>query len=1279
MGRLLFLNLHVTRLNPQATRKPPSARLSSYVALHSLFVVLSCISNNFPVVPYSLAANAEHTGRARYFDLQAGAASGALPDFSEQAGVQVLFPTDRLDGIRTNAVRGEMTPVQALEKMLAGTPLVVVYDETTGAFGIKRATDASVAARSSGSGPNRALPQSQFGSDSHTSTNPNMKPKKTVGWLVRLFALVTAIDPLAAQSTTNAPPKTTEEPIVKLSPFEVVANNRGYYGANTMSGTRLNSSIADLASSITVVTKEQMQDFALLDINDIFNYESGTEGTGNFSDITFDRRGTPIDNVQFDPNNANRIRGIGPANITFGNFETTGRVPIDPIDIDAVEISRGPNSTIFGLGNASGTVNSQFATANFDRNRSQVGARADSYGGYRATLDLNRVLKKSVLAIRGSAVTQHDAYVRKPSGTNTMRLNGMVKYRPFEATTLTAYYSRYVLDGNRPNAATPRDAIGYWKSQGSPTWDPVTQQVKIGGQVVATNPTNAGLPSYLYYAFNDRPSLFIDQGGAQFWTVNQTSRDATPGYNFASAPFQSVRYMWTAPDPIRLNQPLFATWPAVSDKAVYDWSRINLSAPNWVENKTTTSIVQLEHLFFNTGRQTLSGQVAWFREDSEQDSRTLVGIPTGQGATGFLQVDINERRLDGSPNPFFLRPFIGEAEQLSYRQNPIVRDIYRGQLAYELDLRREKNLLRWMGMHRAVGYYEYKKTQRMNFGYRDAMVDRHAWLPASLLPGSTQTDNASTTYTTRPYARYFVGDNQGQNVDYAPSSFAYGNYTFNWRNGVTGQWVEEPAVLGRAASVGGSGFGSLTVLKTQGVALQSYLLQDRIITTFGVRKDRIYGKSGVGPKFLPDRLNFDYDAMDAYTAGDWSLGEGTTRTAGVVVKPFRSGWLRLHANKSDSFRPEGPAINVFGERLPDPRGKGEDYGFSLDLLSGKLVVRVNRYLNRMVNTRAGVSGGLVFRMLDIDFPMYGDEGPGSDPKAYKLSYRAREWILADAKARGITLTPAQLFTQTAAAMGVSEERLAYFTNPDGGEIEEKPGYIETSEVDNQLAKGTEVEFNYNPNAFWTMKLNVTEQISIDSALSPNLVKYIDERLPFWKGIIDPTTGRSWYTERRNGDAWNTSAEYYFDTYVVAPLKLARATEGKSRPQVRKYRANFSANYRLAGLTEHRVLKRFNVGGALRWEDKGAIGFYGVEQYPAKITDYDGSRPIWDKAHLYVDLLVGYRTRLFKDKVGATFQINARNVGEGGRLQPVFAYPNGMAHTYRIIDPRQFIFSASFDM
>ena len=65
--------------------------------------------------------------------------------------------------------------------------------------------------------------------------------------------------------------------------------------------------------------------------------------------------------------------------------------------------------------------------------------------------------------------------------------------------------------------------------------------------------------------------------------------------------------------------------------------------------------------------------------------------------------------------------------------------------------------------------------------------------------------------------------------------------------------------------------------------------------------------------------------------------------------------------------------------------------------------------------------------------------------------------------------------------------------------------------------------------------------------------------------------------------------------------------------------------------------------------------------------------------LAVDLFVSYRTRLFSDKIRATFQLNVKNVGEsGGGLQPTAAFFDGLTSTYRIVDPRQFLFSAMFD-
>lgn len=84
------------------------------------------------------------------------------------------------------------------------------------------------------------------------------------------------------------------------------------------------------------------------------------------------------------------------------------------------------------------------------------------------------------------------------------------------------------------------------------------------------------------------------------------------------------------------------------------------------------------------------------------------------------------------------------------------------------------------------------------------------------------------------------------------------------------------------------------------------------------------------------------------------MGKGPTRTASAVVRPVR--WLSLHAHRSDSFQPASPALNLDLNRLPDPAGKGEDYGFSLTLFTGRLVLRANQYSTKVIGTRAGTAG-----------------------------------------------------------------------------------------------------------------------------------------------------------------------------------------------------------------------------------------------------------------------------------------------------------------------------------
>ncbi|MBI2513966.1 MAG: TonB-dependent receptor [Opitutae bacterium] len=75
---------------------------------------------------------------ARAFDIPAGPAENALKAFSTQSGVELLFSTEAASGVRTNAVRGELPPSEAIERLLAGTELQAVRDAASGVLRITR-------------------------------------------------------------------------------------------------------------------------------------------------------------------------------------------------------------------------------------------------------------------------------------------------------------------------------------------------------------------------------------------------------------------------------------------------------------------------------------------------------------------------------------------------------------------------------------------------------------------------------------------------------------------------------------------------------------------------------------------------------------------------------------------------------------------------------------------------------------------------------------------------------------------------------------------------------------------------------------------------------------------------------------------------------------------------------------------------------------------------------------------------------------------------------------
>jgi iron complex outermembrane receptor protein len=72
----------------------------------------------------------------RAFDIPAGEAATTLRAFAQQAQREIVFPP--MEGVRTNAVKGDFTAKAALDRMIAGTDLIAFEDVKSGALIVNR-------------------------------------------------------------------------------------------------------------------------------------------------------------------------------------------------------------------------------------------------------------------------------------------------------------------------------------------------------------------------------------------------------------------------------------------------------------------------------------------------------------------------------------------------------------------------------------------------------------------------------------------------------------------------------------------------------------------------------------------------------------------------------------------------------------------------------------------------------------------------------------------------------------------------------------------------------------------------------------------------------------------------------------------------------------------------------------------------------------------------------------------------------------------------------------
>ncbi|MDQ8203228.1 TonB-dependent receptor plug domain-containing protein [Pelagicoccus sp. SDUM812003] len=1155
------------------------------------------------------------------------------------------------------------------------------------------------------------------------------------------FRTALALALLLQAGSTGFAQEEDDEEIFELSPFEVTSSDDdiGYHSENTLMGTRLNSNIGDLAASITLVTKQQMEDTAAVDINDVFLYEANTEGAHNYTAYHVNRgylkdeaAGISQDNgTVYSHATSNRIRGLGAADTSLNNYPTISRVPFDTYNTNSVEINRGPNSMLFGMGSPAGIVNQTTASAIIGQESSEISARVDSFGGWRASASHNQTIIEDKLAVFVAALHDERGFERKPSYDKTDRQYLAFRFQPAENTTFRASFENYENESRRPNTIAPRDTITPWLQSGRPVWDSRRKMMvyldsgkEVGPYLFnrdgwdsetgpyagysdanVTNPDGA-----YYYGDNDLwrtdSALFIGTIGPMSGTATihvqpdgtysarETNlwRDRPAPADVAEANLDAywntreTRMMqtivpWTDefyPGASTMN-PFYPT--GLINPDVYDWSEVNITAPNFqsLDNKTYNFEFEqklAENLYFSAG---------WFRQDAD----SLENNPISNTSPTTVSLDVNMYLPDGSENPNYLKPFIDDYRADAFT-HPEENETLRAQIAYQFDFTDSDNWTKWLGQHQLMGLYSDNERNRYgtrsriayfdepNGGYHYAhSPERRAEINANYSLGA---DNSAI----RRY--YYIGENakvtQGNSGIGAagslenwgtggPTDFNFD--TFFWESDTGGTWRDVPVEIGTALWWPSTSRSQIEVESTS-AALQSRFWESRIVTTLGFREDKYVGNSYWGGREEPGYENgLPIGGTDYYFNNNTGTEElsGSTSTRGIVFKVTEN--ISLTYNESDNFNPpNGNSTDFYGNPLPKPTGEGKDYGIRFKLLENKLHASFNWFETTSANAR-GVPGVFVDRTNRIDYKFMFAWAEnvvrirdGQDPTSedwrdgdiYPLTddQRARIWDI----------------------IGLEED---YFDN------------INVQGTQDTEAKGFEFQMVYNPIPNWTMKLSGGKQNTSFNNVAPQWEPWASAREAVWANatatdmaesytlfngeelkIRNFWTGTNYISELdpASNNGWFTTADYYRLT-VTNEIATIRNKEGQIVPGQREWRANFLTNYKF---TDGK-LKGFGIGGSARWEEAAAIGNYGIVEEDGVMRQPDISRPIYGDSEFHVDFWASYEMPIGEDK-NLKLQLNVRDALEDGGLQKVAANFDGSVYGYRYLDPRQIFLTTTLE-
>jgi outer membrane receptor for ferric coprogen and ferric-rhodotorulic acid len=402
-----------------------------------------------------------------------------------------------------------------------------------------------------------------------------------------LSMLATLAAPLAAQAEDATDAKT-------LDSVKVTAERQdGYTAHKTATATKLNLSPLETPQSVSVIGRQQMDDFALNSANDVLGHAAGVNVEKIETDRTYyTARGFDITNFQVD--------GLG---LPFTNGGAEG--DMDTAIYDRIEVLRGANGLLSSTGNPSATINFVRKRPTEDMQGS-VSVGGGSWSNYRVDADVSGKLNQSG-SVRGRLVgawQDGNSYLDRYSRSKKV-FYGVIEADLSESTLLTigASYQQnkpkgamwgalplYYTDGSATNYDRSTSTTADWS-----TWNSTDKRAfveleqQLGGDwklkaslnyrkfetegdlfyVYGTpdRDTGLGLYSYPSYYASDETQKYADLYVSGTFALGGRQHDLVAGVNWAH--YDVTQLSWYSND-IGTALPSLEDWTGSYTKPSFD-------------------------------------------------------------------------------------------------------------------------------------------------------------------------------------------------------------------------------------------------------------------------------------------------------------------------------------------------------------------------------------------------------------------------------------------------------------------------------------------------------------------------------------------------------------------------------------------------------------------------------------------------------------------------------------------------------------------------------------